>query len=161
MSSATISVKDSEDGRLPAGQCETELKVKVEQAGAACLDKAKDMASSVMEQASSMAHAVGDAGAAVGEKANDATAAVGSRMNSVAGTIRETMPREGVLGTASSSVAGSLESGGRYLQEKNIGGMAEDITNLIRRNPVPALLVGVGIGFVLAKVAVWGFGNGK
>ena len=29
--------------------------------------------------------------------------------------------------------------------------MAEDLTDLIRRNPIPALLVGVGLGFLLAR----------
>jgi hypothetical protein len=30
--------------------------------------------------------------------------------------------------------------------------MADDVTELIRRNPIPAMLIGVGIGFLLAKV---------
>jgi ElaB/YqjD/DUF883 family membrane-anchored ribosome-binding protein len=30
--------------------------------------------------------------------------------------------------------------------------MAEDLTELIRRNPVPAMVVGVGIGFLLAQL---------
>ena len=29
--------------------------------------------------------------------------------------------------------------------------MADDLTDLIRRNPIPALLVGVGVGFLLAR----------
>jgi hypothetical protein len=29
--------------------------------------------------------------------------------------------------------------------------MAEDVTNLIRRNPIPALLIGIGAGFLLAR----------
>jgi hypothetical protein len=57
-----------------------------------------------------------------------------------------------MLGTATGTVADSLDSAGRYLQEEGIAGMAEDITELIRRNPVPAMLVGVGIGFMLAKL---------
>jgi hypothetical protein len=87
------------------------------------------------------------------EKANEATAAVAGGMKSLAATLRDHTPKEGVLHTASSSLAESLESGGCYLQEEGLAGMAEDITNLVRRNPIPALLVGVGIGIVLAKVA--------
>jgi uncharacterized membrane-anchored protein YhcB (DUF1043 family) len=30
--------------------------------------------------------------------------------------------------------------------------MTDDLTNLIRRNPIPALFVGIGIGFLLARV---------
>jgi hypothetical protein len=29
--------------------------------------------------------------------------------------------------------------------------MGEDLTNLIRRNPLPAVLVGIGIGYLLAR----------
>ncbi len=129
------------------------------------MDKAKEVASSVMEHAqdaaSSVTHSVGDAGATIGQKANDATAAVGSGMESLAGTIRQHMPHDGALGTASSSVADSLERGGHYLQQGGLGGMGKDITNLIRRNPVPAVLVGVGIGFLLGKITARGFGYGK
>jgi hypothetical protein len=30
--------------------------------------------------------------------------------------------------------------------------MAEDLTDLIKRNPIPAVLIGVGIGFLLAQL---------
>jgi hypothetical protein len=139
----------------------TDLKDKIEEAGAACVDKAQEVTSSVMNAASAMAHTVGDAGTTVGAKANDATAAVGGGMQSLAGTIRESMPRDGALGTASTSVAASLENGGKYLQQEGINGMAKDVTDLIRRNPVPALLVGVGVGFLLAKLTVWGVSHAK
>jgi len=57
-----------------------------------------------------------------------------------------------MLGNASGMVADSLDNAGRYLQEEGIVGMAEDVTELIRRNPIPAMLVGVGIGYMLAKL---------
>jgi hypothetical protein len=161
MTNATSTVKNNDEGRPPiTGTCETDPRNKAESAGAAGMDKAKEMASSMLDRAkdaaSSMAHTVGDAGSTVGEKANEATSAVGSGMKSLAGTIRENTPREGVLATASSAVANTLEGGGRYLQEEGLGGMAEDATNLIRRNPIPAVLVGIGIGigigFLLAKI---------
>jgi hypothetical protein len=107
-------------------------------------DKAREMASDVGHRASDMA-------TTVGHKAEDATAAVGSGMKSLAGTIRENVPDSGVLGSAGSSLASSLESGGRYLQEEGLQGVANDLTNLIRRNPIPALFVGIGIGYLLAR----------
>jgi hypothetical protein len=70
----------------------------------------------------------------VGKKATDASAAVGNGMESL---LPQTMPPEGALRTA------------------------KDVTDLIRRNPVPALLVSIGIGLLLAKVTVWGFTHGK
>jgi hypothetical protein len=166
MVSAAITVKNNEETTPTAtGIWETDLKNKVGHAGAVCMDKAKELASSVMEHAedtaSSVAQTVSDAGATIGKKANDATAAVGSGMESLGGAIRRDMPREGTLGTASSSVAASLEQGGRYLQREGLAGMGRDITNLVQRNPIAALLVGVGIGFLLAKVTARGVGHAK
>jgi len=116
---------------------------------------AKDMASSAMdkakEMASSVAHTAGNVASTVGRKAEDATSAVGSGIRSLGGTIREQGPHSGVLGGATSGVAGALETSGRYLEEHGLSGIGEDLTNLIRRNPVPALLVGIGVGFLIAR----------
>jgi ElaB/YqjD/DUF883 family membrane-anchored ribosome-binding protein len=30
--------------------------------------------------------------------------------------------------------------------------MAEDLTDLIKKNPIPAVLVGIGVGFLLAQL---------
>jgi hypothetical protein len=49
-------------------------------------------------------------------------------------------------------VASTLEQGGRYIQEEGLSGMTDDLTNLIKKNPIPALLFGIGIGFLLARV---------
>jgi hypothetical protein len=158
MASVSNAFNSKEDARPPfADSSEADLKNKIAHAGAAGMDKARDMASSAVDAAkdaaSSVAHSVSDAGSAVGDKANEATSAVGGGMKSLAGTIRQHSPHEGMLGTASASVADSLESGGRYLQEEGLRGMADEVTSLIRRNPIPAVLVGIGIGFLLAKVS--------
>jgi hypothetical protein len=44
-----------------------------------------------------------------------------------------------------------LESGGRYLQQEGLSGIMDDVTELVKRNPIPALLLGIGIGFILAR----------
>jgi hypothetical protein len=111
-------------------------------------DKAKDMASNV---ASTVAGKARDAASSVGQRAEDATHAVGGSLQSLAGTIRENAPQSGMLGTVGSSVASGLETGGRYLKEEGLSGIADDMTNMIRRNPLPALLVAVGLGFILAR----------
>jgi hypothetical protein len=30
--------------------------------------------------------------------------------------------------------------------------MMDDMTNLVRRNPIPALLLGLGVGFLIGRV---------
>jgi ElaB/YqjD/DUF883 family membrane-anchored ribosome-binding protein len=73
-------------------------------------------------------------------------------MQSLAHTIRENAPREGMIGRASSSVAQGLESGGKYLKEEGVSGMVDDLTEVVRRNPLPAVLIGIGVGFLLARL---------
>jgi hypothetical protein len=88
----------------------------------------------------------------MGHRAEEGVSSVGAGMKSLAGTIRESGPHEGMLGSATSRVANTLESGGRYLQEEGLSGMGHDLAEFIRRNPVPALLVGIGLGFLLARL---------
>ena len=56
-----------------------------------------------------------------------------------------------MLGKANEYVAEGLEQAGHYMQDKNLSGMMGDMTELIKRNPIPALLVGLGVGFLLGK----------
>jgi phage-related protein len=133
----------------------TDIKKDAKDMGQQAMDKAKDFASNVGERARDAAsgaqHMAGDVASNIGHKAEDATSAVGGGMKSLAGQVREHGPREGVFGSATSAVADTLEKGGRYLQEEGLRGIGEDLTNLIRRNPIPALLVGIGVGFLLAR----------
>ena len=118
-------------------------------------EKASDAASMVgdraQEMASSAMHKAKDVAGKAEERADKALGSMGSGMQSLAGTIREKAPHEGFLGTASSRVAETLDSGGRYLEREGIGGLADDLTDVIRRNPIPAIFVGIACGFLLAR----------
>jgi len=59
---------------------------------------------------------------------------------------------QGAISTAATAVAGGMESANSYLQEKKFEEMATDLTALIRRYPVPSLLVGVDLGYILARL---------
>jgi len=118
-------------------------------------DKVKDVASHVGQAAGSAASAVGSAAGnvatTIGHKAEDVTASAGRGMQNLGEKVREKGPESGFLGSVTEKVAGGMESAGKYLEDKNLSGMAEDITGMIRRNPIPALLIGVGLGFLLAR----------
>lgn len=124
--------------------------------GSTMTDSAKDIASktgdAVKDAASTVAHRAADAGSFIAHKAEDATSAVGGEMKSLAGAIRDKGPHDGMLGNASSAVASTLDTCGRELQEHGLSGIADDITNTVRRHPIPAILIGVGVGFLLARV---------
>lgn len=86
----------------------------------------------------------------VSEKVDSATEAVGSRFKSAGESLRQNGPREGTLGQASSALAKSLEDTGEYLQREGVEGIACDVSNMIKKNPIPSMLFGVGIGYLLA-----------
>jgi ElaB/YqjD/DUF883 family membrane-anchored ribosome-binding protein len=128
---------------------------RVENVAAFVGQKAEDATSYVGHKAEDAASYVGhkaeDAASYAGEKAGDASAAVGSGLRSLGQTVRDRGPEDGIAGDASSAVANAMESSGRYLQEEGVKDMAEDVTNLIRRNPIPALLIGVAAGFLVGR----------
>ena len=79
------------------------------------------------------------------------TTAVGERIGSLAEAIREKAPHEGAVGTAATAVAEKLDVAGSYLQEKDLNRVLGDVSGMIRRYPVPSLLIGLGIGYLLAR----------
>jgi len=123
------------------------------QAGEKVGDQAENVATAVVHKAedaaSFVSHKAGDAASFVGQKADDATTTVGKKMESIGGAIREHTP--GMLSGAGNAVAESLEHGGQYLEQHNLKEIGDDVTNMIRRNPVPAVLIGIGVGFLLAR----------
>ncbi len=96
------------------------------QASAGLVDKAKDMASSVAETvsdaASSVKQTAQEAVSYVGERASDAASAVGQGFSSGAGYVRD---------SATSA--------------------ADNLTQLIRNHPIPALLVAFAAGLLVAR----------
>jgi hypothetical protein len=108
------------------------------------VDKARDTASAIGQKVSGSA-------SSVGQKAEDAMQSMGSGMQSLAGTIREKMPHDGTLSSAGSAVADTLERGGRYLKEEGLSGIGQDLTNVVRKHPVPALFLAMGVGYLIAR----------
>jgi phage-related minor tail protein len=117
---------------------------KAKDAGAAVADKAKDAASNV-------GSALSSAASTVGHKAEDATASVGQGIQRLGDRLDRSGPQSGMLGRATDTVADALRDTGKYLEDKNLSGLAEDVTHMIRKNPIPALLLGIGLGFLLAR----------
>jgi uncharacterized protein YjbJ (UPF0337 family) len=84
-------------------------------------------------------------------KASQSISAVGEKIGSLADVIRDRAPHEGAVATAATTMADKLGAAGSYLQEKNLDHMVSDLSNMIRRYPVPSLLIGLGIGYLLAR----------
>lgn len=90
-------------------------------------------------------------GATAATKANEAATIVGEKIGSLATVIREHAPHDGAVATAATAVADGLESAGSYLREKKVDDLAHDVTALVRTYPIQSLLIGVGLGYLLAR----------
>jgi hypothetical protein len=141
----------SNTSREQAGNVASDLKNKAQSAASQVADKGKEFLDKAKDMGANLADKAKDVASTAGHKADDAVSSVGSGMESLAGTMRDKLPGDGYLGSASSAVAGALEKGGHYLKEEGLSGMADDLAGLIRRNPVPAVLIGIGVGFLLAR----------
>ena len=82
-------------------------------------------------------------------------ARVGEQLQRAAGMARKWAPQEAPMARAVSVMTERLEGAGRALQQREGGssGKALDaLTEQVRRYPVPALIGGVALGYLLAKL---------
>lgn len=104
--------------------------------------KAEHLASAVKDKASQL-------GSTVSDKAGAAVTSVGEQMSHLAGTLRDKAPTS--LAPYAEKAADGLEAAGTYLQDSTMTEFFDDVTGIIRRHPMPAMLTGVAIGFLLAR----------
>lgn len=81
-----------------------------------------------------------------------AAAVAGEKLEATANLIRKKTSHEGVMSNAATTVASGLEDLGAYLQEQGLSGAIDEVEILIRRYPVQSLLLGLGLGYLLAKM---------
>lgn len=123
------------------------------------LDRKADQAQNTVEKVRDRVEEVTDdvkeratqVGSQVANRADAATTTVGERMTDVADTIRQRAPTSGPLADAADTAADTLQRAGSYLQEQDVSDMRADLEGLIRRHPIESLLIGFGIGYLLAR----------
>ena len=115
-------------------------------------DKAKEAAAYLAEMASRAAAAVGamasQAANSVGTKTDDLTASAGAGIQGLGDKLSKNTPHAGVLGSVSQSVADTVKEGGEYIEDAKLSGMTGDVVRLIRRYPIPAAIIGIGLGLL-------------
>jgi len=130
-----------------ASQAAAGVADKARQGASQAADQARGVASQAADQARGLADQARSVAAQAGQHAETAMHSVASGMQALSGTVREHVP-----GGAGATAAAALEQGGRYLQDEGFQGMADDLSRVVRQNPLPAVLVSIGIGFVLAQI---------
>ena len=106
--------------------------------GGGVCERGTETASSVLGKASEMVSSAGEtareAMSSAVRKAEDMASAVGNRVTGAASTVADT-----------------LESGREYVTQRGVTGMGEDLTNFVRRNPLPSVLFSFCLGFFIAR----------
>src|ERR1700687_2144742 len=112
-----------------AQETATSVAEKAKETASGVGERVREAASSAAGSVQDMARKAGDVASNVGQKAGETVSNMGSQMRNLAGTIRQSAPNEGVLGSAASSVAEGLEAGGRYLEEETLSDLGREATN--------------------------------
>jgi hypothetical protein len=141
---STISSTKNKDQFRAAGNQPQEVIDKVKEAAETAADKAKEVAGNVAEQVSHVA-------SVVGQKADQVASGAGTGIKNLGESIKAKGPQEGTIGDATRAVGTGLEQGGKYIEEAGLTGMVDDLGELIKRNPIPAVVVGLGLGIIVGR----------
>jgi CBS domain-containing protein len=73
----------------------------------------------------------------------------GERLQALASAFREALPSDG----GGALVSEGLAAARSYLGERDVREIGREVTDLVRRYPVPTMLLGAGIGYLIARRA--------
>ena len=59
--------------------------------------------------------------------------------------------RSSLQASQAQAVARTVKEGGEYLEGVKVSGMAEGAARLIRQNPIPAILIAIGVGWYVGR----------
>jgi ElaB/YqjD/DUF883 family membrane-anchored ribosome-binding protein len=82
---------------------------------------------------------------------NDALSSVGEKLTSASAAINDSAKEHPALAPAAKSVAGGLETTGKYLKSHSFGEVGDDIVGLVRQHPVQSITLAIGLGFLLSQ----------
>jgi gas vesicle protein len=133
-----------------ASQASEQLQNRVGQMTSAIGQKAQQLASSVSQASCSLKGAVSDAASNVTRRADELTSEAGVGIQNVASSLEQHAPRQGIAHVAVSAVTDSVRQTGKYLEDSKLSGAADDVVGLIRRHPIPAVLLAAGLGWYMA-----------
>jgi ElaB/YqjD/DUF883 family membrane-anchored ribosome-binding protein len=86
------------------------------------------------------------------DKARETVETVGERIAGASEVIQGQLRKTGKeVGEVVNAVSDKVRSSAQYLEESSVQEVVEDVTVLIKRYPIHAVLIGAGIGFLLAR----------
>ena len=61
-------------------------------------------------------------------------------------------PDSGIVGVVSQSVVRTITEGGEYFEGSKLSGLRQDLTKVISRNPIPTILISIGLGWIASRM---------
>ena len=118
--------------------------------------KVKETAGSIGRMSQSAATAVGNMAGQVaenlGEDADNLASSAGRGVQRLGEQLSHAAPHSGMLGNVSQSVARTITEGGEYLECSKLSGMGKDLTKVIQRNPIPTIVISIGLGWFVSRM---------
>jgi len=111
--------------------------------------QAQETASHLAGQAREAASSISSAASAAVGKAREAMSQVGEKVSSMTGSLRDKAAEP--LRSAAGAVSAQWEAGREYIREHDLSDMGQEVTNVIRRHPLPAILAAFGVGVLLGS----------
>lgn len=119
------------------------------------IEQSSDQAHEAIDATRSQAHELADQARErtqqVAAKAEEGRQVAGEKLSAAAQALREHAPASGQGAQVAEKAADTLERAGSYLQEQDLREIRHDLEDLIRRHPLEAVLLGVGVGYLLAR----------
>ncbi len=111
------------------------------------IDKAQARADEVTGQVQAKASELVDQ---TNAQLNQALSSAGQQLHGVARQVRQ-IPAPGQVSELVGRAADVIDRSGAYLERADPDTMRSDLEQLIRKHPLPALAVGIGIGYLLGR----------
>lgn len=116
---------------------------------------AQDAAASAGAMVSHLGSAVGvlaqQTAGELGKQSDELAARAGAGVQAMGDRLGECCPQSGLLGSASQAVARTVREGGEYIEEAKLSGMTADVVSVIRKNPISAILIALGMGWCVGR----------
>jgi hypothetical protein len=80
-----------------------------------------------------------------------ASATLSEGLTTAAGRLRAGVPGDDLVGSAVGSVADRLEAAATFLRDHDLRSIVADAGGLVRRRPIQASILGLGLGYLLGR----------
>ena len=85
------------------------------------------------------------------KRASGGSNQIAQQLNKLSGSLREHAEGQtGPIATVSERLASGIDSGSRYFQDKQPIDLKNSLADTVRRYPIPAAVLGLGLGFLLS-----------